>query len=362
MSNEIQLNEKQQQDILDAWNNRPDNPPSLQRLTSIAFPDVKNADGRSKEGRAVKAFLASRELKARGSHQYKAKGLLELNEDQKEYLKNNASLLKPLELTKNVFDNDALTTLSQEFRTITEFLKTADVKVYSEPARDFTIEQYKPPKTFYAAVLLINKYIHNKIDKDKATHQQKKEVDAVIGYMNTYRFGHQISTYQSNQDRELFESSFIRYTYDKSDLTQEEVDQYIVLCTEVIISSTIQETIQMLQIQIDQEVTNGGKVPMSLVEASNTARSEYNQCVARQQKLLNDLKVKRSDRLSKQIKQNASILNLVQMWKEEESRKKLLEMAEARKKTLKKEVGKLATLDDVKARIMGITEDEVLNG
>ena len=118
----------------------------------------------------------------------------------------------------------------------------------------------------------------------------------------------------------------------------------------------------MLQIQIDQEVTNGGKVPMSLVEASNTARSEYNQCVARQQKLLNDLKVKRSDRLSKQIKQNASILNLVQMWKEEESRKKLLEMAEARKKTLKKEVGKLATLDDVKARIMGITEDEVLDG
>ena len=50
------------------------------------------------------------------------------------------------------------------------------------------------------------------------------------------------------------------------------------------------------------------------------------------------------------------------MWKEEDSRKKLLEMAEARKKTLKKEVGKLATLDDVKARIMGITEDEVLDG
>jgi hypothetical protein len=362
MSNEIQLDGEQQQNILDAWNGRPDNPPSLMTLTKIAFPDAESADGRSKEGRAVKAFLASRELRARGSHQYKAKGFLELTEAQEEYITNNASLLKPLELTKNIFDDDKLTTLSQEFRTVTEFLKTADVKVYSEPARDYSVEQYKPPKTYYSALIVINKYIHIKIDKDKATHQQRKEIDSLIGYMNTYRFNHQINTYQSNQDRELFESSFVRYTNDKADLTQEEVDQYIVMCTEVVISSTIQETIQMLQIQIDHDVTNGNRVPMTLVDASNTARTEYNQCVGRQQKLLNDLKVKRSDRLSKQIKQNASILNLVQMWKEEESRKMLLEMAEARKKVIKKEINKLITIDDVKARILGITEEEILNG
>lgn len=101
---------------------------------------------------------------------------------------------------------------------------------------------------------------------------------------------------------------------------------------------------------------------MSLVEASNTARSEYNQCVTRQQKLLNDLKVKRSDRLSKLVKQNASILNLVQMWKEEESREKLIQLAEKRKKVVKKEIEKLSSIDEVKARIMGITEDEILNG
>ena len=362
MNNEIQLDAEQQQNILEAWNGRPNNPPSLMTLTKIAFPNAENVDGRSKEGRAVKAFLATRELKARGSHQYKAKGLLELTKDQEEYLINNATLLKPLELAKNVFDDEGITTLHQEFRTVTEFLKTAEVKVYSEPTRDYSVEQYKAPKTYYAAIQIVNKYIHVKIDKDKATHQQRKEIDSVIGYMNTYRFNHQISTYQSNQDRELFESSFVRYTHDKADLTQEEVDQYIVLCTEVVISSTIQETIQMLQIQIDNDVTNGNRVPMTLVDASNTARTEYNQCVGRQQKLLNDLKVKRSDRLSKQIKQNASILNLVQMWKDEESRQKLLDMAESRKKVLKKEINKLATIDDIKARILGISEEEILNG
>lgn len=120
---------------------------------------------------------------------------------------------------------------------------------------------------------------------------------------------------------EIYLKVVLRYTYDKSDLTQEEVDQYIVLATEVVISSTIQQTITALQNQIDLATQEDGKIPMAIVEASSTARKEYNDCVNRQQKLLNDLKVKRSERLSKQIKDNASILNLVEMWKQEESRK-----------------------------------------
>ena len=50
------------------------------------------------------------------------------------------------------------------------------------------------------------------------------------------------------------------------------------------------------------------------------------------------------------------------MWKEEESRKKLIALAELRKKGVKKEIQKLSSMDEVKARIMGISEDEVLNG
>ena len=78
-----------------------------------------------------------------------------------------------------------------------------------------------------------------------------------------------------------------------------------------------------------------------------------------QQKLLESLKEKRSDRLKKQIKENASILNLVRLWKEEESRKNLLHLAEMRKKSVNEEVQKLSDIDEVKARILGLGEDEV---
>jgi hypothetical protein len=50
------------------------------------------------------------------------------------------------------------------------------------------------------------------------------------------------------------------------------------------------------------------------------------------------------------------------MWKEEESRAKLLKMAEIRKKSIEKEIDRLSTMDEIKCKIMGISTDEILNG
>jgi hypothetical protein len=357
------LTEDQQLKLLQEWNNRPDNPPSLAELVKLAF-DRDDLDGRSKEGKAVKQFLASRQIKPRKSHEYEAKGLLDLNDEQKEYISNNCHTMTGLEMAKILFKNDSLTNLSQETRSILDHMKNipTNIKFNNTENENASTDEYKPPRSEERMIAKINRYILDGIDKNKMTHKIKKEISSIIGYMNTYRFTHQINLYDDERDRELFESSFVRYTYDKSDLSQEEVDQYIVLATEVVISSNIQQTINVLQNQIDMAIQEDGKIPMALVEASNTARKEYNDCVNRQQKLLNDLKVKRSERLSKQVKETASIINLVQMWKEEESRQKLIKMAEMRKQVIEKEIDRLSTMDEVKCKILGISKDEILNG
>ena len=166
----------------------------------------------------------------------------------------------------------------------------------------------------------------------------------------------------SREDRDLFESSFVRYTYDKNDLTEEEVDQYIILASEVVIASSIQRRVEKLQRLLEGAADNDARISMGLVESINTAQQEYNQCVGRQQKLVNDLKTKRSDRLGSQIKQNASIVNLIQAWKEEESRIKMIKLAEIRKATLGEEIDKLEGMDELKCRILGISKQEILNG
>jgi hypothetical protein len=349
--------------IIKTWNDRKDNPPSLQELTQIVFPDIPNIDGRSKYGKAVKNFLASRELKVKTKSEYTPKDRIDFTQEQKDYITNNASSMSAVDLARDLFNNYGLNNLSIEARSIQEYLDSLPKQIQSNTSdREDDQGDYKPPKNLERALVRVNKYVLNGMDKDKLTAKQKKDLGSLISYLHTYRFLHQIGTYVTSQDRELFESSFIRYAYDKSDLTQEEVDQYIILATEVVISSNIQRTIQTLQEQIDIEMSSGNRIPMPLIEAVTSARTEYNQCVTRQQKLLNDLKVKRSERLSNLVKENASILNLVQMWKDEDTRKEMIKMADMRREILKGEVGRLSSMDDVKARIFGLTEEEVLDG
>jgi len=360
---QIILSKDQEVLLLKEWNNRPDNPPSLVELVKLAF-NRDDLDGRSKEGKAVKEFLASRQIKPKKSHEYQPKGFLDLSLEQKEYISNNCQTMTGLEMAKILFKNETLTNLSQETRTILEYMKTIpnNIKFNQVENENISTEEYRPPRSEERMIAKINKYVLDGVDKSKMTHKVRKDISSLIGYMNTFRFSHQINLYEDERDRELFESSFVRYTYDKSDLSQEEVDQYIVLATEVVISSNIQQTINVLQNQIDIAIQEDGKIPMALVEASNTARKEYNDCVNRQQKLLNDLKVKRSEKLSKQVKDTASIINLVQMWKEEESRQKLIKMAEMRKQIVEKEIDRLSSMDEVKCKILGISKDEILNG
>ena len=49
-------------------------------------------------------------------------------------------------------------------------------------------------------------------------------------------------------------------------------------------------------------------------------------------------------------------------WKEEESRNKIIKLAELRKKTVEQEVDNLSEMSELKSKILGISENEVLNG
>jgi len=363
------ITKERQEDIIKEWNSRPHSPPSLKELVQIAFPNIseKLQDGRSKYGKCLKAFLVSRNIKAKASHEYVGRNDVSLTDEMKEFIINNGHAMTDQDMARILFEDNTLTNLHKETRIISEFKKENDIQqsnVLPADSNPVPTEEYKPPRTIHLMITRINKYVLDGINRDKITAFQRRGVEALIGYLHTYRFLHHITNFESQIDRDLFESSFVRYTYDKSDLTQEEVDQYIVLASEVVIASNIQRRVEHLQRLLDEvaQDTEGRRISMSLVEAIGKAQNDYHQSVGRQNKLLNDLKEKRSDRLKNQIKENASIINLVQLWKDEESRQKLIKLAELRKKVIKDEVQKLSSMDEVKARILGISEDEVLNG
>jgi hypothetical protein len=229
---------------------------------------------------------------------------------------------------------------------------------------------YDPAKTPHEALKRIKDHVAAAEEWNMSfsalSEKQKKCCRMLREYLNNLRFVTQINTYNGKMDRDLFESSFVRCVYDKFDLTEEEVDQYIMYSTEVVKSYQLTRNINSVQDlidgQMDDDTKQSQKLSMSYIEQLDNLHREYNECSKRQGTLLAALKQKRSDRLASQKNRQASIIDLVEAWKQEDERKRILKYAEERNDKIRGAIEEYRNMDDVRARIFGISEDEVING
>jgi hypothetical protein len=199
---DLVLDQEHQDAIVNEWNNRKTNPPSLKELVCLAFPDIeeKLQDGRSKYGKCVKSFLASKNIKARAAHEYKGRDDVSLSQEMKEYIDNNGHAMTDVDIAKIIFDDPTLTNLHKEARLVAEYRKENNIEQTLVPAplsNNVPVEDYKPPKTMNLAITKVNKYLLDAINKEKITAKQKLQVQSLISYLHTYRFLHQINSYES---------------------------------------------------------------------------------------------------------------------------------------------------------------------
>lgn len=358
---DIVLSPVQEQRILDLWNEDLLAPPSLKEIVVALFGE--GHDGRSLEARAIKKFLASRNIQAQTT-KLPPTEKIELSEAHKEYIKNNVSTMTSIEMARILFANNSLNNFNGETRVVNEFIKSFNpIVVFNQQEEDDVPSgKYQAPETLDEVIKRVSIFLNFLPDRSKITASQRKNLDMLIGYLHTYRFIAQMNCFDKQSDRKLCEDAFIRATYDKPDLLQEEIDQYIEYANQVVNGSKVQRRKEKLE-SVLEEITGNDpdtiKISMSLVEAIGKASTEFHQCKQREQKLLDDLKQKRSVRLSKQLQDNASILNLVQLWKEEEGRTALLKHAEKEQKAIAEEVENLSTMAEVKARIFGLVKNEI---
>ncbi len=169
----IQLNEDQQLAILKEWNSRADGAPHLKELIELVFADIPEEmkDGRSKYGRVVKKFLAEKSLEAKVSHKYYPKEKVVLTEDQKEYITNNCSAMKPMDMARFIFDDGKISSLDLRYKVVADFINSIPNQVkYADTNDEIPADGgYAPPKSESRAIVRINKYVYNGIDKEKVT-------------------------------------------------------------------------------------------------------------------------------------------------------------------------------------------------
>ncbi len=348
--------------------------PFFAECLSVAFPDQK-FDGVSAQGRAVRAFCKENNLEYSVKRQ-PAREPIVFSSEQLVDIENNFRVMSLVNLTKHIFKNENLTPLSAEFRTLSKYVKDKQESSQLKNAKNSglssnmpiveiggedefgnvpQIADYNAPKTIKQTIDRINRYLNYEWEEAQLKKKQMAEVAQLKKYLNIFRFLYQINSYKIQSDRDLFEDAFIRYTHDKPDLTQEDLDQFITLCNQIVRAAEIQRRMEMLRGSL-----TSGEISMKLNEAINVLQSELNSCEKIKTQLYNDLTTKRNKRLEEYSDGSEKLINLVQAWKDDEFRQKTIHLAELEKTNVQEEANRINSMSELKALLRGATIEELV--
>lgn len=351
---ELELTDEQKEMILDEFKKNPD----LREITRKVFnnPEI---DGRSIEGRLVRTFLA-RQNKTYTTSLIEKVEEIELNKEQKEFLmSDNIELgINALEAARLVFKDRSIASLSIKHRIVADFLKKYRPEVVNEDEQ-ITNEKWTPPKSISRALKKINDWAGMTLDEVTISTKQKRLCEKLLIYLKSPRFMNIINQYSTMADRELFESEYVRVVWDKPDLTVDEQNLYITVCANYVRQKHIQQRLDKLNALLNDS-DNEREITMRLTEIIKATSEELNQCEKRIESLTKDLNGSRQARLKERGEQSGNIFALVEAFQDREERKRMILMAEMQNKLISEEADRLESMDEFKARILGISKRELL--
>lgn len=357
----IALTTEQKTAIVDFWNNKAKNAPSIPDLCQLVYGYPYAAT--SKWGKEIRGFLIERGIKNPSKEQK-----IHIPDGQKDFILKHAHTTSPVELARLVFDRENITPFSKECVLIKAFIEENAAQINQVDGKEEDeeiVRRTRSPKTVSQVLKYINKYCKTKYKEAELSSQQEKNAKALLHNMNTVNYRYALHSFENDKERELFESSFVRYTHDKYDLSEEESDMYVGLCVDHIEEMRLQKQIAVLSALLDNaavEDENGKAMRMSLIESLDKARQSLDRNRDRKQKNVKALTGNRADKLKNQASSNIAVTNLVGMWQDEEKRKELLRLGMMEKEALKDSVGHIHSMDALLATLNGMSEEEFIHG
>jgi len=349
----MELTETQTKFLLDNCKKIQD----LNILTKKCFDD-ESLDGRSKQGRLVRKFLIENEIDFKTAFKPKQEQI-KFTKEQKEFIIIQAKdSLSSLEIAKLLFPDKRVMPLSLEQRAVLEVIREVNPDII--PSKDSgALDTYIAPKASSRIVKKINDAAGLNLEDGKLNRQYQICIERLGIHLNNSRFLKIMNNYLDVSDRTLFEQEFVRLVWDKPDLTADEINLYLNVCKEIInlevVSKHLNKLNDMFDVADDQT-----EMSVRLAEIIKAKSSEYHQCENRIESLTKKLQGDRSERMKNKTKDNASILSIVQLFQEKEERDNMVRIAEMQKETVKKEAERLEGMTEWKARILGISQDDVI--
>jgi len=330
--------------------------PDLIELTRATFKDG-TIDGRSKQGRAVREYLASKEIKYKTTKHEEVKPVL-LNEEQKQFIEQySQDGMSSFQIAQLLFPEDEVKKLGREQRAVGNYLDAVKKRKREENRAERN--KYDGPKDIGECIDRVNLYTDSGLKEGEMKAMERKSIESLFRFLKSPRFTQIISNYHKEEDQDWFEAEFIRATWNKPDLSSDEINLYVNVCVDYINLKNISSHMEKLNRMFD-EADEQQELTVRLSELLKTESEEYNQCEKRQESLIQRLAGDRAKRISQRQDQNASILSLVESFQNEEERKLMVKMAEMQKKAIKQEAEHLESMNEWKSRILGISKDDVI--
>ena len=283
---------------------------------------------------------------------------ISLTDSQKEFITQNIKQMTPLEMAKTLFNNELITPLMAEFRVVHACCEGALTSAGMPPLEPI-LEEYKPPKTEVQVIDRINKYVKQAVDKSKITSWNRECAGKLMKFLHTYRLIAELSNFHDEKEREMYESSFIRFTHDKPDLTEEEIDSYMNLCADIVNKQRMDSELSMLDQARKNAYAISNTMPMAIIEAIGKLRSDIDDNLKRQKETRNILNGKRTDRLKELHTNNVNVMSLIEAFSNAEKRSIFLERMAKRKTIVKEETKRLEDMDSLYGEMFGISQKEI---
>ena len=332
----------------------------LSGVTKKLFND-ENEKGSTVRGRALRKYWIEEGL----SYKTKVKKRVVkhfLTDDEKSFVRQHyCPEVTKLEVGQLLWPKDSK---SKGFPETDKFIALCEYITKEFPAAinmrdDAAGEKYTPPRILSTAIKRLNKVASTEFEGEKLNLRDRKCIEKLITYLNAPRFVQVIGSYVTRQSRELFESEYIRSTWDKPDLTSDELNLYVNVCMDYVNIKEIEQQKQKLNLMFD-DTEGQNDLTMRLTEMLKTKAEEYNQCINRIDKMLAKLNGERAKRVANQQQRNASVISLVQLFQDEEERKLMIKMADMQKQAVRKEADEVEKMSDWRARVLGVSKEDAI--
>ena len=263
-----------------------------------------------------------------------------------------------LQIAELVYPDKSVVQLSLEHRTVMEYLRSIGNGLMPENETALGVK-YQVPRSVERVINKINAATGEHLNKEKISRHHKYCIDKLAINLSNSRFQKIINCYTSQEDRTIFEEEFIRMTWDKPDLTADEVNLYMNVCKEIINLETTSRHLDKLN-KMFEETQEQNEMSIRLAEIIKAKSSEYHQCEGRVESLIKKLQGDRAGRINAKQRENASVLSIVQMFQDEEERANMVKIAEMQRSLVKDEAQRLESMVEWKARILGISLDDAV--